>query len=62
MDMLTDLRVISTVLSFLVFLGICIWAFHRRSKAKFDEAAHIPFLDEDLLTTAKKVGHEEHLL
>lgn len=61
MDILTDLRVASTVLSFFVFLGICVWAFNQHSKSRFDEAAHIPFLDEDLPRNNKKVNHEEQL-
>ena len=58
---ITILRIISTVLSFLVFLGICIWAFTRPCKARFDEAANIPFLEEDL-PKSPKVGPEEPLL
>ncbi|MEL0083372.1 MAG: cbb3-type cytochrome c oxidase subunit 3 [Gammaproteobacteria bacterium] len=28
------------------FLGICWWAYHRRQKPRFDEAANLPFADE----------------
>lgn len=32
-----------TVISFLTFVGIVLWAFSRRRKAAFDEAANAPF-------------------
>ena len=38
-----DVRVALTVLSFLVFIGIVVWAFSRRRKKEFDEAANLPF-------------------
>jgi len=42
----TTLRIIATLLSFATFIGIWYWAFSRRNKADFDEAARIPF-DQD---------------
>jgi cytochrome c oxidase cbb3-type subunit 4 len=41
-----DLRVITTVISFAVFVGILVWAFSKRNKENFDEAAKLPF-DQD---------------
>lgn len=42
------LRALITFISFLVFLGIVIWAYARRNRARFDEAAALPFaLDDD---------------
>ena len=38
-----DLRIAATVLSLLIFLGICAWAWARRNGAAFDEAARLPF-------------------
>lgn len=43
---LNDLRSIVTVVSLLTFLGIVGWAWSRRNKASFDEAARLPFQDE----------------
>jgi cytochrome c oxidase cbb3-type subunit IV len=40
------LRVAATVLSLLLFLGICGWAWARRNRAGFDEAAHLPLHDD----------------
>ena len=49
MDLLNDLRSAITVLAFVVFIGIVFWAYSRRRKAAFDEAAQLPFTeDEDL--------------
>jgi len=42
-----DLRSGVTVLSMLVFLGIAAWAWSRRNQSRFDEAAHLPFGDEN---------------
>jgi cytochrome c oxidase cbb3-type subunit IV len=38
---------IYTVFVALVFLGICWWAFDRRSQTRFDAAARIPLEDDD---------------
>jgi cytochrome c oxidase cbb3-type subunit 4 len=40
------LRSIVTVLAFAVFIAIVWWAYSDRSKAGFDQAARLPF-DED---------------
>jgi cytochrome c oxidase cbb3-type subunit IV len=40
------LRSAVTVVSFLTFLGIVAWAWSRRNKAGFEEAAQLPFQDE----------------
>lgn len=41
-----DLRIISTVTSFILFVGIWVWAWSKRNKNDFDEAANLPFEDE----------------
>ncbi|WP_083917413.1 cbb3-type cytochrome oxidase subunit 3 [Leeia oryzae] len=46
MDM-NQMRVISTVLSFIVFLGVVWWAVIPKNKRNFDEAANLPFADDD---------------
>ena len=43
---LNDLRSTVTVVSLLTFLGIIVWAWSKRNKASFDEAAQLPFTDE----------------
>jgi cytochrome c oxidase cbb3-type subunit 4 len=37
------LRSIVTVVAFIVFIGIVIWAWSNRNKERFDEAARLPF-------------------
>ena len=44
---INDLRSILMVLAFTVFIAIVLWAYSDRSKAAFDEAAHLPFDEED---------------
>lgn len=45
---ITFIRSITTLVSFLTFLGIIVWAFRRTNKSAFDEAERLPFLDEEL--------------
>jgi cytochrome c oxidase cbb3-type subunit IV len=40
------LRSAVTVLSLCVFVGIMVWAFSRRNKAHFEEAAKLPFAED----------------
>ena len=42
-----DLRTLVTALSFIVFAGIVFWAYGSRRKARFDEAANLPFADAE---------------
>jgi len=53
-----DLRSIVTVLSFLVFLGICAWAYSGGVRKGFDEAAQLPFTEDDLPTGSGRQGKE----
>jgi len=43
---INDLRSIVTLLLFVAFIGIVAWAWSRRNKTRFDEAARLPFADE----------------
>jgi len=44
---INDLRSLITVLGMACFLGICFWAYSKRARAGFDEAALLPFTDDD---------------
>jgi cytochrome c oxidase cbb3-type subunit IV len=44
---LSDLRTIVTTLSFIAFLGVVFWAYNSKQKARFDDAANLPFVDAD---------------
>ena len=37
------LRSIVTVVAFVVFIGIVIWAWSARNRERFDDAARLPF-------------------
>ncbi len=43
---INDLRAATTVFMFLAFIGIVGFAVSRRRRASFDEAARVPFLDD----------------
>ena len=47
-----DLRVSIMVLAFVVFVGIVVWAYSRRRKHDFEEAARLPFSDEEAVDDA----------
>ncbi|MBT1449641.1 CcoQ/FixQ family Cbb3-type cytochrome c oxidase assembly chaperone [Glaciecola sp. XM2] len=38
---------IFTVIVFVSFVGVLFWAFSGRNKKNFDEAANLPFADEE---------------
>jgi len=40
------LRGVATVLAMLAFVGVSVWAYSRRRRPQFDEAAQLP-LEED---------------
>ena len=40
---INTLRVLVTLLSFIVFIGIVVWVWRHRQTGEFDEAANLPF-------------------
>lgn len=40
---INTLRSMATVVSFLTFIGIIVWAYSHRNAADFEEAANLPF-------------------
>ncbi len=40
---INTLRSAATVVSFITFIGILVWAYSRRNAADFEEAAKLPF-------------------
>jgi cytochrome c oxidase cbb3-type subunit 4 len=44
---INTLRSIVTVLAFVAFMGIVLWAYSDRSKTGFDQAARLPFDEEE---------------
>jgi cytochrome c oxidase cbb3-type subunit 4 len=52
------LHSIWTVLLFIVFIGIVAWAWSSKRKKAFDEAAHLPFDEEDEVKPQSKSGDQ----
>ena len=40
------LRSLGTVLAFVAFIAVCVWAYSSKRRADFDQAANLPFADE----------------
>lgn len=36
-----------TLIAMIAFLSVCIWAYSAKRRSDFDEAANLPFADED---------------
>ncbi len=52
------LRGISTTLALIAFLSVWVWAWSSKRKGEFDEAANLPFADDELDQQSKGVRHE----
>lgn len=56
-ELLSDARSIVTLICLLTFIGIVIWAYSARRQSDFDEAAMLPFADEEPLNTQEQEQH-----
>lgn len=45
---INDLRGLSTAFLMITFIALCFWAYSKKRKKAFDEAANLPFADEEL--------------
>jgi len=45
---INTVRGISTLIVMIVFLGICLWAYSGSKKKDFDDAANLPFQDDNI--------------
>jgi cytochrome c oxidase cbb3-type subunit 4 len=45
---INDLRGLSTLFMLVAFIGLVLWAYSSKRKQSFDEAANLPFADEDI--------------
>jgi cytochrome c oxidase cbb3-type subunit 4 len=45
---INDLRGLSTAFLMVAFIGLCFWAWSKKRKKSFDEAANLPFADEEI--------------
>lgn len=44
----TLFRSLITLLCFIAFIGIVFWAYSSKQRERFDEAANLPFADDDM--------------
>ena len=44
---INTLRALATPIAFIAFIGIIVWTFSKGRKGGFDEAANLPFADDD---------------
>jgi cytochrome c oxidase cbb3-type subunit 4 len=50
-------RGLATVFTMIAFLGICLWSYSSRRKEDFDQAANLPFVDDELDEKLTKENH-----
>ena len=47
---------LGTLVLFLAFIGLCVWAYSPRQRRRWDESAKLPFLDDDERAAAREKG------
>jgi len=52
------IQVIWTLVVLVLFVGIVIWAWSSKRKRSFDEAANLPFADDNIDQHSKGVSHD----
>jgi len=58
---INTVRGISTIIVMIVFLGICLWAYSGSKKKDFDDAANLPFQDDNIAKrTLSQTERENH--
>jgi len=51
---INTLRGIATGLALIAFIGVCIWAWSSKRKGAFEEAANLPFDDDEIDQHSKR--------
>jgi cytochrome c oxidase cbb3-type subunit 4 len=46
-------RALFTLLMFVAFIGVCVWAWSSRRKGDFEEAANLPLEDDSALNAPR---------
>jgi cytochrome c oxidase cbb3-type subunit 4 len=57
---INDFRSATTVILMLLFIGVWIWAWSPKRKKSFDEAAQLPFADEQTSAAQSKKKEAIH--
>ena len=56
---INTLRGLSTLLLLIAFVSLVIWAYSGKRKREFEEAAQLPFADDDIAAGRKSKGVED---
>ena len=56
----TLIQSIWTIVVMVVFVGIVIWAWSSKRKERFDEAANIPFAEDDMTSGDHRTEEKTH--
>lgn len=56
---INTLRGLSTILVMIVFAGICWWAYSGQKKKDFEDAANLPFDDEEIADRTSREKERE---
>ena len=56
-ELISDARSIVTLICLLTCIGIVVWAYSARRKSDFDEAAMLPFADEEPINSKEQERH-----
>lgn len=56
---INTVRGLSTVFVAIAFFGVCWWAYSPKRKKKFDEAANLPFADEEQSQLSARKENEQ---
>ena len=57
---INDVRAAYTVIMFVVVLGIYFWAWSKKRKQDFNEAANLPFTEPDKPSSATRVSDNDN--
>ena len=49
-----SLRALATLLVFIAFIGVCVHVFSKKRKSYYEEAANLPFTDDDIVSKGHK--------
>ena len=56
---INDFRAWHTVLMFISFMGIFLWAWSKKTKKRFEDAAQLPFNEPDFPKTQQGVNNSK---
>lgn len=54
----SSFHLVYTVLMFVIFIGICLWAWNHNTKQRFHEASMLPFTEDDDMNEKKENSYE----